>query len=56
MSPPALARQIVGYVVGKVYARRGLSRPRRHVVTIATLTALRDGEPQLEQRRGVRIR
>jgi 4-carboxymuconolactone decarboxylase len=45
---PALARQVIGYGYGEVYARPGLSRPQRQLVTISTLTALGGCEAQLE--------
>ncbi len=45
---PALARHIVAYGFGDVYARPGLTPVQRQVVTLGMLTALGGCEPQLE--------
>ena len=45
---PALARHIVAYGFGDVYARPGLTPQQRQLVTLGMLTALGGCEPQLE--------
>ncbi len=45
---PALARHVVAYGFGEVYARPGLAPRQRQLVTLGILTALGGCEPQLE--------
>ncbi len=45
---PDLARHVVGYGFGEVYARPGLRPEQRQLVTLGILTALGGCEPQLE--------
>ncbi len=45
---PALARHVVAYGFGEVYARAALAPQQRQLVTLGILTALGGCEPQLE--------